>query len=162
MERDNRFDEMFEFDLNGIEVMYPHLVKPDTKYESVWKVDLILPEALAESMQKVGFNVREKDYGNGEVKIITAKRKTHKRDGSAMYPPRIYDAGTPESAPKPWPSDIAIGNGSIFNLKVSAKYVEVAGKTRLPLYLNSVQVVKHVPYSVSPFGAVDPETNSAF
>lgn len=154
MERDSRFDEMFEFDLNNMECHYIYLFKPDTKFESVWKVTVVLPEALATEMASKGFNVVDKEINGKEVKCIVAKRKTHTRDGKAMYPPKVFDAGTQTEAPKYWPEDVAIGNGSRLNLKVAATYREISGKTRLPLYLNAAQVVKHVPYGGSPFKSV--------
>ena len=154
MEKDSRFVDMFEFPLNGIETLYAFLFTPDTKYESCWKATLVLPDEMAESMRKVGFNVRTKEF-DGELKnIIVAKRKTHTRDGKAMYPPKVYDAGTEGSDPQAWPKDVAIGNGSICNFIVAARYVEVGGKTRLPLYLNQVQVVEHVAYAGSSFKSV--------
>jgi len=149
MKRDERFNEMTTFKLEGLKCMYPRLFEPDTKFESVWKVDLILPDELAQSMAAVGFNVRQKDYGDGEVNVITAKRKTHKRSGDPMYPPNVYG---PDA--KRWAKEDAIGNGSVLNVQVAAMYREVGGKLRLPLYLNAVQVVEHVPYHASPFAAV--------
>lgn len=161
MNRDARFEEMFEFDLNGIECHYNYLFKPDTKYESVWKCTLILPDNVAADMAAVGFNVVEKELGGRKCQTIVAKRKTHTRDGKAMYPPRVYDAGTETTQPQLWPDDVAIGNGSVLNLKVAAIYRDVGGKVSLPLYLNAVQVVKHVPYTGSPFGSVG-ENNQPF
>ena len=149
MNRNPKFEEMYTFKLEGIKCMYPRLFQPDTKFESVWKVDLILPQKLADEMAAVGFNVRQKDYGDGEVNVITAKRKTHKRNGDPMYPPNVYDADAAR-----WDEAVAIGNGSVLNVQVAAQYREVGGKTRLPLYLNAVQVVELVPYHGSPFSKV--------
>jgi hypothetical protein len=159
MEHNPKFDEMYDFDLNGVQIRWPHLFKPDTAYESVWSVDIILPEKLAADMAKVGFLVKETEVDGEKVKFIKAKRKTHKKDGSPMYPPRVYDSGTPDRDPQKWDPNIAIGNGSVCNVKVAARYLEVGGKTRLPLYLNSVQVVNHVPYNNSPFSAVSKDNN---
>lgn len=161
MERDARFEEMFNFDLNGIECHYNYLFSPDTKYESVWKCTLLLPDNLAAEMSKVGFNVTEREIAGETRKTIVAKRKTHTRDGKAMYPPKVFDAGTEDTPPSLWPTDVAVGNGSILNLKVSAIYRDVGGKISLPLYLNAVQVVKHVPYGDAPFKSVNSD-NQAF
>lgn len=151
MQRNPKFEEMYVFKIEGLPCMYPRLVTPDTKYESVWKVDIILTEQLYNEFGEVGFNVRKKDYKDdkGEQFIITSKRKTHKRNGDPMYPPNIYDANAQR-----WDNSINIGNGSILNYQVAAQYREVNGKIHLPLYLNAVQVVKLVEYQGSPFGKV--------
>ena len=59
-----------------------------------------------------------------------------------MNPPRVVgdDGETPVDGSK-------VGNGSIVNLNVYAKYWEVNGETFLPLRLNSVQIVKLVEYT---------------
>lgn len=154
MEKDSRFLEMFEFDLDNVEIYYAFLFKPDTKYESCWKATIILPDSLALEMKNLGFNVRDKKFGDETKQVIVAKRKTHTREGKAMYPPKVVDAGTADSDPQYWDENVGIGNGSVCNLKVAARYVDVGGKTRLPLYLNSVQVVEHKPYDSSPFKSV--------
>jgi len=145
--RDARFDEMFEFPLKNVEIIYPYLFQPDTKYTPMWKCTVILPDALAQQMAAKGFNVKEKDFGSGPVQYIVAKRKTHTAQNKALFPPKIYEA----DGKTYWDESVAIGNGTKVNLQVAAKYVTVSGKESLPLYLNAVQIVKHVPYTTSPF-----------
>ena len=152
--KDPRFvgTKVVEFDMSLVPVYYSYFFNPDTKYESVWKTTLQLTADQAAGMAKVGFNVKQKDFGNGMVDIITAKRKTHTREGKAMFPPRIFG---PDA--KPWDETVLIGNGTIMNLKVGAVYREVNGNTSLPLYLNSGQVVTLVEYSGSGFKPIDQE-----
>ena len=145
--RDSRFDEMFDFPLSNVEILYSYFFQPDTKFESCWKCTVLLNPELARAMYDKGFNVRRKDFGSGEVDYILAKRKTHTAKGKAMFPPKVFA----ENGRTYWDEKVAIGNGTTVNLMVAGKYVTISGKELLPLYLNSVQIVKHVPYSSSPF-----------
>ena len=146
-----------EFPLDMVEVWYAHLNRPDTKYENAWKVNIILPKATADSFLAVGFNVKEKDFkdGKGVRSFVIAKKKTHTASGDALYAPKIFQ----QNGKDLWDKDTNIGNGSIMNLKVAARYMEINGKTLLPLYINSGQVVNLVEYISSPFEDTTGETN---
>ena len=125
-----------EFVLSGVKVLWANVQadNPDSKYERVWKTDVILEKSMADSMLASGFGVREKD---GEY-LLTIKKKCMTRDGKAQTPPTVVgrDGKTPFTE--------EIGNGSTCNIKVYAKYCEVKGETHLPAYLNALQVVEHV------------------
>lgn len=158
--RDARFDgpKLFEFTLPKVECAYLYLFTPDTAFnDSKWKVTMFLSDAVAAKLQKVGFNV--KTWGTKEGKepskydgrqYLVASRKTHTKEGKTMYPPKVYEA----DGRTYWDKDVAIGNGSICNVVVAAKYMEIKGETILPCYLNHIQIEVHEEYNSSPFGDV--------
>lgn len=110
---------------------------PDTKYEPCWKVDIVLDEEWKDNLTKSGFNIHQDTDGDW---VLRCKRKVKTMKGKTQTPPRVVglDGRTPFTE--------AIGNGSICNIEVFAKYNEVAGKTHLTSYLNAIQVANHVPY----------------
>ena len=129
-------------------VKWAALTQPDTRYESCWKMDIILTKEQADALTEAGFKVKtDKD---GDL-ILRAKKKTHRKNGEQMSAPRVVgrDGVTPFTE--------MLGNGTICNVNLYCKYVEVQGTTYLPARLNEVQVVKHIPYAgASPgFDAVE-------
>ena len=119
-------------------VKWAALVTPDTKYESCWKMDIILTEEMATNLKAAGFACKQDNDGDW---ILRAKKKTHKKNGEAMSPPRVVGADGQTAFTE------MLGNGTICNVNLFCKYVEVNGKTYLPARLNEVQVVKHVVYA---------------
>jgi hypothetical protein len=143
----DKFIEGEVFPLTNVPCKWASLKDPDTRFEHCWKVDLILTKEQAEKMKAVGFNVKQDSEGEW---YLRAKKKTKTKSGTPLEPPRVVsrDGSTPFTE--------RIGNGSILNVNIFAKYLEVNGKTHLPAYLNEVQVVEHVPYSGGPgFGNLD-------
>ena len=109
---------------------------PDTKYEHRWKVDIVLDEAWKNNLQKAGFNVYQDGDGDWILRVI---KKVKTRAGKTQSPPTlISEEGEPVTT--------AIGNGSICDIRVYAKYNTVAGKTFLNAYLNKVTVKEHLVY----------------
>ena len=147
--------------LPNLEVEWCHVQKPDTQFgKSQWEMTCRLPETLALEMKEVGFNVKKKSQGKNfkagseDYWFIVAYRKTQTAKGEPLTPPKIFkrDGQTIEEA--------LIGNGSICNVKISAKYVEVSGEMKLPCRLISAQVVKLVPFGDAGFDAI-PDDDAA-
>ena len=130
------------FTLANVPVKWASLLKPDTRFEPCYKVDLILTKDQAERMAAVGFKIRTDKDGD---KVLRVKKKTMTKSGTPMEPPSCVgpDGETVFTE--------RVGNGSVLNVSIFAKYIEVSGTTYLPAYLNGVQVVNHVPYK----GAAD-------
>jgi hypothetical protein len=126
------------FALINVKVKWAALNKPDTRFEPCWKVDAVLSPDQAEKMKAVGFRIRQDADGDW---VLRCKKKCRTKSGQPMEAPRVVgrDGVTPFTE--------NIGNGSVMNINVFAKYIEVAGKTHLPAYLNEAQVVEHVPYT---------------
>jgi hypothetical protein len=119
-------------------VKWAALINPDTKFEACWKLDVVLTKEQAEKMLAVGFGVKVDKDGDH---VLRVKKKCRTKKGDLMTPPTVVgrDGQTPFTE--------NVGNGSICNINIFAKYIEVNGNTYLPAYLNEVQVLEHVPYN---------------
>jgi hypothetical protein len=158
--RDERFNgpKLYDVQIPNVECAYLYLFQPDIAFnDSKWKVTLFLNDQYANALAKVGFNVKTWKTKEGKEpskydgrRYIVATRKTHTKDGSNMYPPKVYEA----DGRTYWNKEVAIGNGSICNVIIAGKYMEIKGETVLPCYLQSVQVVQHEEYNSSPFSDV--------
>ena len=138
----DEFIEGDNFTLANVPVKWASLDKPDTRFEPCYKADLILTKDQAERMAAVGFKIRTDKDGD---KVLRVKKKTMTKSGTPMEAPSVVGPdGETLFTQK-------VGNGSILNVSIFAKYIEVSGVTYLPAYLNGVQVVSHVPYK----GAAD-------
>lgn len=124
------------FVLKG-KVKWAAVHEPDTRFEPCWKVDLILSEEVKDELKEAGFNVRQDKDGDW---VLTVKSKVTTKAGKKNHPPTVVSRD-----PK-IPFTDAIGNGSECNVKIYAKYIDVAGKRHLPAYLNKIQVLDHVAY----------------
>ena len=156
MAREFKRHERFEgkgsvLPINGVKVKWAALQSPDTRYEHCWKVNLILSKEQAEKMMAVGFNVSQDKDGDY---FLVAKKKCRTKEGKLQTAPLVVgrDGRTPFTE--------ELGNGSTVNAQVFSKYVEVKGETWLTAYLNSVQVLEHVPYSGSGFEDADAGTTT--
>jgi len=157
MNKEESFIKGRTITLEGIKVQYCHLGDPDTKYKKkMWTCTLRLEEEMAKSMKAVGFNVRNtKDLkrfkeGDAEYFFLKCYSLCNKSDGTEMRPPFVKgrDGST----------DIdgnTVGDGSLVNIKLWCKYMEVDGETHLPPYINGVQVLELVEKNNGGFSNVD-------
>lgn len=127
--------------IDNVEVMWAHLIQPDTAFGgNKWCVDIVLPEELAADMEAAGFNMKQlkdKDKKVIHQNVVTAKREVATSKGTNK-PPALFG---PDGSPG-WDKDI--GNGSICNLKLTARKWPVS--STITLYVEQVQVVKHVEF----------------
>jgi hypothetical protein len=132
--------------LTNVPVKWAATQRPDTKFESVWKINIILTDEQATKLKSVGFRVKTDKDGD---QILTARRKTQTKSGDPIAPPTVVGRdGTTRFTEE-------LGNGSVVNVRVWCKYKQVSGETYLPAYLNEIQVIEHIPYGGGGFGDVD-------
>ena len=147
------FKEGAQILLKNVEVLYPYLIEPDTKYAPMWSVTLILDDKAAEKFKKLGANVRKDKDGRNLLKV---KRKKILKDGTQQSPPVFVG----RDGRTPFPEEI--GDGSIVNIKLWAKqYTTGEGETRLVTYLNAVQVVEAQPPNNASFDPIDDDDGDA-
>lgn len=116
-------------------VKWASVDKPNTKFEPVWTVDVILDEKLKKKVEAAGLKVKEDKDGDYILKI---KRKVTGKKGP-IDPPEVTDAdGNPFTK--------LIGNGS--ECKVYFTIYEWAsfGTSGNGAWLNRVEVLNHIPY----------------
>lgn len=137
-------DGYVNFIIPNVEVFWAHVYTPDTAFgDSKWSIEMRLPDGeLATNMKDAGFNIKDKTDKNGNVikNVLVAKKATHSKSGENEPPTIVGLDGRTKFTEN-------IGNGSICNVKVSAKAWKVRGKWILSLYLEGVQVLKHVEYN---------------
>ena len=135
--------------LNG-KAYWTQVIEPNTTFEPVWSLDLLLtPETLA-IIKKEGLNVKNKGDERGD--FVSLKRKVLKKDGSKKEAPTVTD-----SKLNPWNGNTLIGNGSEVNVKIQCFDYTYAGKAGRSADLQAVQVVKLVEYQRADngFGVVE-------
>lgn len=140
---DKKYTEQYvPIRVDGVEVMWAHLIEADTAFGgNKWCVDIILPDELAAEMEAAGFNVKAQKDKEGKViakNVVTAKKEVMTKNGENT-PPALFG---PDGKPG-W--DKPIGNGSICNVKMTARKWPVS--STITLYVEQVQVVKHVEYT---------------
>ena len=147
MTKRNEFIKGAQLTLPKVKLEWCHLVEPDTEFKkSQWSVNAVLEEKMALSLKEVGFNVKytgdRKKFKQGDplYYFLKAYSKTHTAKG-ANTPPKVVDAQTNTM------DGNLVGNGSICNVKMWCKYIEVDDEVKLPAYLNAVQVIELVEYN---------------
>lgn len=120
-----------------------HLATPDTKFDAVgkFKCNCVISDDIAAEMIEVGFNVKKNADGQYFV------QPTRKPD---LGKPVVVDVAGDLVDPQ------NIGNGTIATVDVKTKFMVVAGKEHLPLYIEKVTVNDLVEYagkssSIDPF-----------
>ena len=116
-------------------VKWASITTPNTKFEPVYTVDLIVDEDIANDFASRGHKVKQ--YDEGPALVI--KRKVNGPNGMIRPAPRLLDASKQEI-------NTAVGNGS----KVRVQYNEYSGEGKFGPYtgldLQAVQVIDLVPY----------------
>jgi hypothetical protein len=116
-------------------VKWASITTPNTKFEPVYTVDLIVDEEIANDFASRGHKVKQHDEGPA----LVIKRKVNGPNGMIRPAPRLLDASKQEI-------NTAVGNGS----KVRVQYNEYSGEGKFGPYtgldLQAVQVIDLVPY----------------
>jgi hypothetical protein len=111
------------------------ITTPNTKFEPVYTVDLIVDEDTANDFASRGHKIKQHDEGPA----IVIKRKVNGPNGMVRPAPRLLDESKQEVT-------TAVGNGS----KVRVQFNEYAGEGKFGPYtgldLQAVQIVDLVPY----------------
>ena len=119
-------------------VKWASITTPNTKFEPVYTIDLIVDEETANDFASRGHKVKQHDEGPA----LVIKRKVNGPNGMIRPAPRLLDASKQEI-------NTAVGNGS----KVRVQYNEYSGEGKYGPYtgldLQAVQVIDLVPYKGS-------------
>ena len=79
---------------------------PNTKYEPVYTVDLVVEDSVADDFISRGFKVKDIELGDEKVgRAVTIKRKVNGPNGMVRNPPKLVDENK-------LPIDVLVGNGS--------------------------------------------------
>ena len=116
-------------------VKWASITTPNTKFEPVYTVDLIVDEETANDFASRGHKIKQHDEGPA----IVIKRKVNGPNGITRPAPRLLDKDKQEI-------NVAVGNGS----KVRVQFNEYSGEGKYGPYqgldLQAVQVVDLIEY----------------
>ena len=116
-------------------VKWASITTPNTKFEPVYTIDLIVDEQTANDFASRGHQLKQQD----ECPTSVINRKVHAPNGITRPAPRFLDKYKQEL-------NVALGNGS----KVRVQYNEYSGEGKYGPYigldLQAVQVVDLVEY----------------
>lgn len=120
--------------LNGI-AKWASITTPNTKFEPVYTVDLIVDQKIADEFASRGHKVKQHDEGPA----LVIKRKVNGPNGMTRPAPRLLNTDKQEI-------NVAVGNGS----KVRVQFNEYSGEGKYGPYqgldLQAVQVTDLVEY----------------
>tara|TARA_R100001460_G_scaffold52489_4_gene91319 strand:+ start:1998 stop:2414 length:417 start_codon:yes stop_codon:yes gene_type:complete len=120
--------------LNGI-AKWASITTPNTKFEPVYTVDLIVDQEIADDFASRGHKVKQHDEGPA----LVIKRKVNGPNGMTRPAPRLLNTEKQEI-------NVAVGNGS----KVRVQFNEYSGEGKFGPYqgldLQAVQVTDLVEY----------------
>ena len=116
---------------------------PNTKFEPVYTVDLVVSEDVASDFEARGYKVKEISNGDEVIgRAITFKRKVNGPNGMVRQAPKLLDANKN-------PIDELVGNGS----KVKVQYSEWETSNKYGnfkgLDFQAMQVIDLVQYKSS-------------
>jgi hypothetical protein len=112
---------------------------PNTTYEPVYTVNLVVSDDVAKDFKSRGFSVKEMDEGPA----VVIKRKVNGPNGMVRPAPDLLDANKQ-------PIDVAVGNGSRVKVQYKEWSSDWNGRTFHGLDFCKMQVLKLVEYGGTP------------
>ena len=129
------------------EAYWASVTSPNTTYDPVYTVNLVVDEATAEDFQSRGFTVKQMDEGQA----LVIKRKVNGPNGMVRPAPRLVDKFKN-------PLDSRVGNGSNVRVQYKEWESEWKGKVFKGLDFQAMQVIDLVALKtqdgaeLNPFG----------
>ena len=118
------------------ESKWASITNPNTTYEPVYCINLIVEDTIAEDFESRGFKVKDMDEG----RALVFKRKVTGANGRTNEKPKLYDKSKNEI-------DVSVGNGSKVRVQYKEWEVNRNGKNFKGLDLMAVQVLDLVSYN---------------
>ena len=126
--------------------MWASVTQPNTTYEPVWSINLVVDNDTAAEFSNNGYTVKNKavSWSEEELPTIVIKRKVAAPWGDREAPELV---GTERDAQGNWlPMTAKVGNGSDVSVKYKAWETEKNGVNYKGLELVKVQVTGLVAY----------------
>jgi len=129
------------------------VTQPNTTYEPVYSVNLVVDEETADSFESRGFKLKDMDEG----RALVIKRKVNGPNGMIRSAPKLFDASKREISS-------LIGNGSTVKVQYKEWESERLGVTYKGLDFMALQVIDLVSYNNQPGDEfeVEGETSDPF
>jgi hypothetical protein len=139
--------------IKNVPVRWASVIKPETTFDPVWTIEVILTEEQADRLKKEakavnpkGIKIKKDDEGN---LVFRFKRKVMKANGEENNPPVCKGTKRDLLTGKLEDFTQLIGNGSICNVQYLFYEWENKFGSGVGADLKGVQVVEHVPYGVA-------------
>jgi len=115
---------------------WAHIQKPNTRFDPVYSIDLIVTPEVAQSLEQDGLTVKEDDRGL----VCVFKRKAFDKSGKPRPAPAVVDA-------KKQTFTGAVGNGSVVNVQYRPYEWTFGNKKGVSADLIGVQVLELNEYA---------------
>jgi hypothetical protein len=112
------------------------ITNPNTTYEPVYSVNVIVDDATAADFEKRGFRIKQMDEGSA----LVVKRKVSGPNGMTRAAPKLFDKSKNEV-------DVSVGNGTIGKVQYKEWEVVRQGETYRGLDLQAVQILDLVSFN---------------
>ena len=112
------------------------ITNPNTTYEPVYSVNVIVDDATAADFEKRGFRIKQMDEGAA----LVVKRKVSGPNGMTRAAPKLFDKSKNEV-------DVSVGNGTIGKVQYKEWEVVRQGETYRGLDLQAVQILDLVSFN---------------
>jgi len=111
------------------------ITNPNTTYEPVYSVNVIVDDATAADFKKRGFRIKDMDEGPA----VVVKRKVNGPNGMIRNAPKLLDKDGNDV-------DTLIGNGSKVKVQFNPFDWEYAGNTGKSLDFQAIKILELVEY----------------
>ena len=122
--------------LKNCSLVWASITVPNTTYEPVYSVNVIVDDKTASDFENRGFKVKQMEEG----KALIVKRKVNGPNGLTRPAPKLFDKSKNEI-------DVSVGNGSIGNVQYKEWEVTRQVQTYKGLDLQAVQILDLVTYN---------------
>ena len=112
------------------------ITNPNTTYEPVYSVNVVVDDATAADFEKRGFRIKQMDEGSA----LVVKRKFSGPNGVTRAAPKLFDKSKNEV-------DVSVGNGTIGKVQYKEWEVVRQGETYRGLDLQAVQILDLVSFN---------------
>ena len=119
---------------------WANVTTPNTRFEPVYTVDLVVDDSAATNFESRGFKVKDLVINDEKIgRAITIKRKVNGPNGLVRNPPKLVDSNKN-------PIDDLVGNGSRVKVQYNEWEVENKFGTFKGLDFQAMQVLDLVSY----------------
>ena len=109
---------------------------PNTKYDPVYSVNLVVEDSVAEDFRSNGFTVKDMDEGPA----VVIKRKVNGPNGMIRQPPKLLDKNKNAM-------NVSVGNGSLVKVQYKEWETTWNGTQSKGLDFQAMQVLDLIEYA---------------
>jgi len=146
--------------IKGVEVQWAHIQQPDTRFDPVWKIDVVVDDDVMSKINKevkeysetvgIKFKKIKPKINDNDQKVITLKRNVNRADGGENDAHVCVGTVKNELTGELIKIKDLVGNGSVCNVQYSLfKWGPNKYGTGISLDLKGIQVLSLVSYGAA-------------